>query len=527
MKTVRDQIRKFLRETGDSVVFGNPGSTELPFFAEWPAELRWVMALQEASAVAMADGYAQASGGPAYVTLHSAAGLGNGLCAVYSAARNFSPVVILAGQQARELLPFDPYLFAQQPTEFPQPYVKWAIEPARAQDVPLAIDRARHIAMQRPAGPVFVSVPMDDWDAATEPVSVRHVGDRFTGDTDELAAAAAKLAAAQRPVLVVGPEVDRDDAWDQTIELAERIGATVWISPHANRIGFPENHRAFRGQLIPARDKVRAALDGADLVLVLGAPVFTYHIVAQGSPLPEGAELIQLSEDPAALARAETGTGIRTCLREGVTALLDRLPPAAGARPRVEPITHEQPPLTEPPTGEYVLHLLGDILPPDTILVEETPTFREVRSRHLQVRRPHGYYNTGAGGLGWALPASIGVKLAEPNAPVVCLIGDGAMQYSIQALWTAAQSGIAVIVIVLNNGGYGAMKDLAAQLGATHPPSFDLPGLDLPGLARSYGCTGIRATTPEQVRQAVSQALAAQTTTVIDIPVTAVTANLY
>ncbi|RDI68411.1 benzoylformate decarboxylase [Nocardia pseudobrasiliensis] len=526
MKTVRDQVRQFLAETGNSVVFGNPGSTELPFFTEWPGDVRWVMALQEASAVAMADGYAQASGGPSYVTLHSAAGLGNGLCAVYSAARNFSPVVILTGQQARELLPFDPYLFAQQPTEFPQPYVKWAIEPARAQDVPLAIDRARHIAMQRPAGPVFVSIPMDDWDVATEAVSVRHVGDRFTGAADEFDRAAAKLVAAQRPVLVVGPEVDRDGAWEQAIGLAERTGATVWISPHANRIGFPENHPAFRGQLIPASHQIRKALHDADLVVVLGAPVFTYHIVGQGPCLPAGTELIQLSEDPTALARAQTGTGIRTCLREGITELLQRLPEAASP-PRPEPITHETPAPSAPPTGEYVLHLLGEILPADTILVEETPTFREIRNRYLPVRRAHGYYNTGAGGLGWALPASMGIALADPTATVVCLIGDGAMQYSIQSLWTAAQSGIRLIVIVLNNGGYGAMKDLAAQLGASDPPSFDLPGLDLATLARGYGCTATRPTTPEQIRQSVRQALQEQTTTVIDVPVAALTSDLY
>src|SRR3984957_4552302 len=161
--SVRDAVFDLLRELGIDMIFGIPGSTELAFLTPWPADLRYVLALQEASAVATADGYAQATGNAAFVNLHSAAGLGNGLGTLYTAFRNQSPLIVTAGQQTRDLLPYDPYLGAERPTEFPRPYVKWACEPARAEDVPVAIAQAYAIAMERPRGPVFVSIPCDDW----------------------------------------------------------------------------------------------------------------------------------------------------------------------------------------------------------------------------------------------------------------------------------------------------------------------------------------------------------------------------
>ena len=517
-RSVHEQVWAFLQANGTSVVFGNPGSTELPFFAGWPEWVRWAMALQEASAVGMADGYAQATGRPALVTLHSAAGLGNGMCGLFTAFRNCSPLVVMAGQQVRSMHPTDPYLYAEQSTQFPRPYVKWALEPARAQDVPLALARAWHLAAQRPAGPAFVSVPMDDWNAPGETVIVRTVADRFGAADGELAKAATKLSAARSPVLVVGPEVERDGATPLAVELAERKGALVWASPHINRSGFPEEHPSFRGQLQPVRKHIREALAGSDLVVVLGAPVFLYHVPSEGPPIPDGTELIQLSEDPAVLARAETGTGIRTSLRDGLSALLGALPQHADV-PRPEPAPRTAPEPTKPMSGQYVLRLLGDVLPADTVIVEEAPVFREVRWQHMPVRQGGGYYNAGSGGLGWALPASVGIALADPSRPVVCLVGDGSIQYSIQALWTAAQLGVRLLVVVLNNGEYGAMKGLSLTLGAANPPSYDLPGIDIVSLARGYGCTGLRTDEADSVVEAVRKALTTQATTVLDIPI--------
>lgn len=524
--SVHERVWDFLAANGVSAVFGNPGSTELPFFADWPAQVRWVMALQEASAVAMADGYAQATGGPAFVTLHSAAGPANGMSGLYSATRNYSPLVVMAGQQVRSMHPNDPYLYAEQSTLFPRPYVKWAIEPARAQDVPLDLARAWHVAAQRPAGPAFLSVPMDDWEMPGLAAPVRTVGDRFAGDAGQLADAAAKLSAARSPVLVIGPEVERDGATPLAVELAERSGAATWASPHTSRSGFPEDHPSFRGQLQPVRKDIREALTGSDLVLVLGAPVFTYHVPSDGPAVSEGTELIQLSEDPAVLARAETGAGIRTSLRDGLTALAGALPQGSDVR-APDPVARPAPELTTPMSSQYVLRLLGGVLPADTVIVEEAPTIREIRWQHLPARAGGGYYSTGNGCLGWALPASVGIALADPSRPVVCLIGDGSAQYSIQALWTAAQLGVRLLVVVLNNGEYAAMKELSLTLHADNPPSYDLSGIDIIGLAQAYGCSGVRADRPDAVVEAARKAVTADGPTVLDITIDPHVAPLY
>jgi benzoylformate decarboxylase len=165
--SVREAVFGLLRAFGMTTVFGNPGSTELRMFRDWPQDFRYVLGLQESVAVAMADGYAQARRAPALVNLHSAGGVGHALGSVFTAWRNQSPLVIIAGQQTRAMLPTDPFLGARHAPEFPRPYVKWSIEPARAEDVPAAVAQAIYTAMQRPCGPVFVSVPEDDWDALT------------------------------------------------------------------------------------------------------------------------------------------------------------------------------------------------------------------------------------------------------------------------------------------------------------------------------------------------------------------------
>jgi benzoylformate decarboxylase len=173
--TVRDAVIDFMRRVGMTSVFANPGSTELPLFRDFPADFRYVLGLQEAVVVGMADGYAQATDNASFVNLHSAAGVGNAMGNIFTAFRNHTPIVVTAGQQARSMLPFDPFLASTQATELPRPYVKWSIEPARAEDVPLALARAYYIAMQEPRGPVLVSIPVDDWDRPAEPVPVRMV----------------------------------------------------------------------------------------------------------------------------------------------------------------------------------------------------------------------------------------------------------------------------------------------------------------------------------------------------------------
>ena len=251
--TVRAVTHALMRELGMDTVFGNPGSTEMKFFRDWPADFRYVLALQESCAVAMADGWAQHTRCAAFVNLHSAAGVGHALGSVFTAYTNHTPLVITAGQQTRAMFPTDPYLYAAEATAFPKPYVKWSVEPARAEDVPAAIQRAYHVAMQRPRGPVFVSVPEDDWDAIAVPLSSRRVETDVAPSTEAIGRLADLLRDARTPVVVAGAGVDQDAAWDDLLRLVERLGAPVWASPMSGRCSFPEDHPLFAGFLPPLR----------------------------------------------------------------------------------------------------------------------------------------------------------------------------------------------------------------------------------------------------------------------------------
>ena len=211
--TVREAVFALLRDFGLTTVFGNPGSTELPMFRDFPDDFRYVLGLQESLVVAMADGFAQAHGSAAFVNLHSAIGVGHAMGSLFTAYRNQTPLVVTAGQQARSILPLEPFLYSEQATNLPRPYVKWSCEPARAEDVPAAVARAFFTAMQPPRGPTFVSVPVDDWERSGTITAPRVVSCTLAGDPVLLNRAAQMLATARRPVLVVGASVARDGAW--------------------------------------------------------------------------------------------------------------------------------------------------------------------------------------------------------------------------------------------------------------------------------------------------------------------------
>src|ERR1043166_8232173 len=322
--TVKDATFGLLRAFGIKKVFGNPGSTELPFLADWPDDIDYVLGLQEASVVGMADGYAQATRNAGFVNLHSAAGVGNALGNIFTAHRNQTPLVITAGQQARSILPLPPFLYAERASEFPRPYVKYSIEPARPEDVPAAIARAYYVAMQPPCGPTFVSIPVDDWDHTTEPVGPRIVSRALLPDPELIARVAERLDRSHRPAFVVGPGVDRDDAWHEVVALAERRQALVWVSPMSPRCSFPERHPLFAGFLPAIRERIVESLHGHDVILAFGAPVFTYHIEGFGPHIPPGAELVQIIDDGDVAAWTPVGTSIVCSVRRGVAELLAR-----------------------------------------------------------------------------------------------------------------------------------------------------------------------------------------------------------
>jgi benzoylformate decarboxylase len=524
--TVRQATHDVMRALGMTTIFGNPGSTELRFFKDAPDDFRYVLALQESSAVAMADGYAQATARAAFVNLHSAVGVGHALGSIFTAMRNRTPLVITAGQQNRALLPTEPFLFAEQATELPRPYVKWSSEPARAQDVPAAIARAYYTAMQRPYGPAFVSIPEDDWDGETEPLAPRQIVGEFVGDAAGLRAVAAALDASSRPALVVGPGVDRDGAWHVTVTLAERTGASVWVSPLSSRCGFPEDHPAFAGFLTPDRRKLRDQLAGHDVIVVLGAPVFTYHVPSDGPFLPDGATLFQLVDDPGAASYAPVGTAVLTSLGPGVAEIVKALmgsvrPVATGRAPRPAPVA------SDPMTGSFVMHTIDGVRPPTSIVVEEAPSHRNALHDHLLIRRPGGFYAAASGGLGYALPAAVGVALGSPGERVVCLLGDGSSLYSIQALWTAAQEALPVSVVIFDNRGYAALKAFAQTMGVDRPPGVDLPGIDFVELADGFGCAARRVEQADELEAALRWSFESAGPTLVAVAVDDAVGRLY
>ena len=524
--TVREAVFSLLRGYGMRRVFGNPGSTELRFFRDWPADFDYQLALQESVAVAMADGYAQASRNAAFVNLHSAAGLGHAAGSVYTAYRNQSPLVITAGQQTRAMFPTEPYLYASDAAQYPKPYVKWSCEPARAQDVPAAISRAYHVAMQKPWGPVFVSIPEDDWDQPAEAVELRSVSQGLAPDPAALAELAAHLEEARAPVLVVGPAVDLDDAWDEAVALAERLEAPVWVSPLSARCSFPEDHRLFAGFLPPLRRQVLARLAGHDLILVLGAPVFTYHVHTEGAYLPEDSRLFHLTDDADHAARAPVGNSIRCTLKLGLQQLWQGIAerPRRAAKGR-DPLP--APAASDPMTGEFVLHTLRQLMPADAVLIEEAPTHRNALHDFFPIKASGGFYAGASGGLGWALPAAVGVALAQPERKVVCLVGDGSSLYSIQALWSAAQHKLPITFIVMNNSGYSALKSFCDILGFAGAPGHDLPGVDFVDLARGFGCAALRVARPTQLANVLRRALRADAPTLVEVTLSQVTKRIY
>ena len=519
--TVRAVVLDLLRAFGITTIFGNPGSTELALFRDFPGDFRYILGLQEAVVVGMADGYAQATHNAAFVNLHSAVGVGHAMGNIFTAYRNRTPLVITAGQQARSILPYEPFLYSAQATELPKPYVKWSCEPARAEDVPAAIARAYYVAMQPPRGPVLVSVPADDWAKRCERLEARVVSNELRPEPRVLAAIGDALDASKRPAFVVGSAVDRDRAWQEVVRLAERHNASVWVAPMSGRCSFPEDHALFAGFLPPMREKIVQRLAGNDLVFAIGAPVFTYHVEGFGPHLPADAQLVQLIDDPHAAAWAAAGTSAVGSVRLGVLDLLARESPPPRERPeprahvsRIEP--------SSPMTVAYVMQTLADLRDPASIVVEEAPSSRAAMQAHLPFVRSETFYTMDSGGLGYSMPAAVGIALAKPHAKIIALIGDGSAMYSIQALWTAAQLALPITFVILKNRRYAALQDFAPAFGfgpGERLPGTELPDIDFVALARGQGCTGSTVSRPEELHDALANALKASVPTLLEVDV--------
>jgi benzoylformate decarboxylase len=525
VRTVREAVFELLRERSMTTIFGNPGSTELPMLTEFPADFRYVLGLQEATVVGLADGYAQASGRPTLVNLHTAPGVGNGMGAIFNAQANKSPLVITAGQQYRSLMTLQANLTNRDATLLPHPLVKWSYEPPRAEDVPHALARAIHVASLPPRGPSFLSIPMDDWGAEVDEGAVHHQSIRSVAGASQpspevVAELANRLELAARPALVAGPEIDASGGWEAAIGLAERQRLPVYATPATGggRIGFPESHPLFQGILPPAVQPVGEALAQHDLVLAVGTSVFPYYPNIPGPLLADGTKLVAITNDPEEAARAPMGDAIVADPALTLAALLA----AVGESDRQAPPPRDAPepaPASDPMSPSTAVRTLAGVFPEDGIVVLESPSATLALRNQLRLSRPGSYYFSSGGGLGFGMPAAIGVQLAQPSRPVVCVIGEGSAQYAIQSLWTAAAYNVPLTFLVLRNEEYAILKWFGMLEDIVDAPGLDLPSLDCAAIASGYGVNSRVAGSVEQLGEELARALASNKPELVEVRV--------
>lgn len=522
---------RWLRDRGIRHVFGNPGSTEIGFLAGLEKAARYVLGLQESIVVAMADGYAQASGRPALVNLHTAPGLGNAMGMLVNARQNRSPLVITAGQQDSRHLFREPYLSGDL-VGMAAPLCKWAYEVTRPEDVVPALERAWLLASAAPAGPVFVSIPMDMWGGPAEPVVPQAVAP--LGTPTGLDRVVDALAAARQPAIVVGAAVDRAGGWSDAIRLAEKLGTAVYTSPLASRIGFPTDHPLYRGTLLPAAPRMWQSLSAHDVVVLLGGPAFPTYPYLPGPVKPGSCRAYLITDDPAEAARAQVEESFLGHVGGALGYLADTspdkgvpLPDRAGAQAEIRSAAAR---IRERMGPAYVLDALARILPKEAVLVDESISSSTILRATIPIREPGGYYSAGVGGIGWAMPASVGIKLALPGRPVVCVVGDGSSMYSIQSLWTAAAENLPITYLVLDNAQYAILKAYARAFhaGDDEPvPGLDLPGLDIVTVSKGMGVDGERVSDPDSLSGALERGLNAGRPYVVVVEVDRAVPSLF
>lgn len=507
MTTVREVTYQVLRDLEMTKIFGNPGSTELPFLRDMPGVFSYVLGLHERTAVGMALGYAMAKGKPAFVNLHSIASVGNGLSGLVDAHYCHAPVVVTAGQQDRRHILAEPFLTSRA-VEVVKPYVKWAYEPLRAEDVPAAIARGFHLAMQAPMGPVFLSIPMDDWMHECKPVAVREVHQTVTPDPAALDAVVRALNSSQNPALVAGSQIEEDRGWDEVIELAEHLSADVFQQPLASRWTFPRTHPLYRGGLLPAQQPLADQLTCYDTVVVLGAPIFLYYAYVPGHPISPGTRLFQITNSPQEASTALAGTGIAGNVAAAARYIRAHADPKKRGAFSIRPES-PQPKPEYPITPAYLFSVLNKVMPRNVVISEECPSSKGDLDRYLRLDQPGSFYSVPNGILGFGLPTAVGLQLAHPDRRVVCPVGDGSIQYSIQTLWSAVQYNAAVIFIVLRNGEYSALKSFCdfTHVGR-NVPGMELPGVDVVKIAQGYGMAAQEVDRPEDLEPVFTQAFA-------------------
>ena len=544
--TGRSAFLALLKDEGITHLFGNPGTTELPIMhalKDHP-DLTYVMAMQESLVVAMADGFSRASGRLVACNVHVAPGLGNAMGSLFNAAFTGTPMILTAGQQEQGHGLMEPVLYGPL-VQMAEPLVKWAVEVTRLEDLPLIVRRAAKIATTPPTGPVFISLPGDilNAEAGIELGRSTRVDTRVKPSDEALQALAERILRARNPVIITGDEIVKSDALEEAASLAEILGCAAYQSSTPYGASFLSESPCFLGALTRLQKQVRETLSPYDLMIVLGADPLRMSVYSEVDPLPDGLSIVQVGLVDWDLAKnygAEIA--IKADVKETLRALIPALKVAGGSalearakqgvaalapknwtarrKALVEQISKAKD--KSPIDADWLSLQVIEAMPDNAILVDEGLT----SSRQMISLRPHrdryGYHALASGGIGWGLPASVGVSLANPDRPVVCYSGDGSSMYSIQSLWTAANHKLPLTFIIVNNGGYRIIKQrLLAFHGDDHYVGMDFidPPVDFTGVAKSLGLEATRVTDPGQLKSVLSSAFSRPGAKLIEVVV--------
>jgi benzoylformate decarboxylase len=539
---------EFMVREGVQYVFGNPGTTELPLMDLFAArdEIKYILALHEDSALGIAAGYAEATGKPAVVNLHTNPGLAHALGNLYNVYRAGTPLIVTAGQQDTRSMIDEPLLYADM-LQLARQHTKWCWEVHHAAEIPAAMARAFKIAQTPPTGPVFLSLPVNVMEerAQIELPPITRIGPRGRGDISKIKEAASVLANAKNPAIIAGDGCARSGAFAELVRLAETIAARVHAEPLNSLLVFPTGHSLYAGPLFPNAKQTRGLLEGVDVILAIGVNNLAPLVYTGIRMIPDGVRMIQIDAGDHELGKTyPADVAILADPRSAIEELIQELTPFTGsasqllakrrsliethiAKARAKFTEHAQVASADGPMSPaYVAREMRAAAAKDAVLVDESVTSTAFVRTIFELNEPNSFFYAKGGSLGLALPEAVGVKLAMPDRQVLCTVGDGTALYTIQGLWTAARYGLAVKFVVFNNasymilkGGLLAMKGESAERGLFVGMDITEPEIDFVKLAESMGLSARRVLKAAELRPALDWALSKNGPTLLDVAI--------
>ena len=544
--TGRDAFMRVLSDEGVVKMFGNPGTTELPIMHALSSapEMGYVLGLQEAIVIAMADGYARASSKLVSCNVHVAPGLGNAIGSIYTSYVSGTPMIVTAGQQEQGHGLTEPLLYAPL-VPIATPVVKCATEVNRIEDLPRILRRAAKVATTAPTGPVFISLPGDilNSEAAIDLGEVTRVDTAVRPSDAALERLAKRLLSAKKPVIIAGPEIASSDALAEAAELAETLGAPVLQQTVGYGAHFLSEHPAYIGALNRDQKRVRQILSDYDLMFCVGSDVLKMSVWSDVEPLPETTKVVMVGlrdwemgkNFPAEIAlRADVKETLKALVpllkKLGGAALADKAKTSLAAlasknwsAQRAQRLKALPKPVAgQPLAAEWVMAKVSEMLPKTAVLVDEGITSASTLPAYLPYRDRNSFFGNVSGGIGWGIAAAVGVQVALPERRVLAVIGDGSAMYSIQALWTAANLRLPMTFLICNNGGYQILKNRLKLFHGNDKPigmDFKDPPIDACALAKGFGVPAERVATAEAFEASLAKSLKSNGPTLIEVMV--------